>query len=95
MADREPGSEWTAVTDAVNDVDRIAACEAFVESTALSARQHFERLIKGDPTGERQIRMNEANYLSAVSIATSSKWPSCILDALVGLQIIYRKPKAA
>jgi tetratricopeptide (TPR) repeat protein len=65
---------------------------AFVESTALSARQHFERVKKGDSSAERQIRMNEANYLSAVSVAASSKWPGCILDTLLGLQVIYREP---
>jgi tetratricopeptide (TPR) repeat protein len=66
---------------------------AFVESAALSARQHFGRVMKGEPSAERQIRMNEANYLSAVSVATSSKWPGCILDALLGLQVIYGEPK--
>ncbi len=66
---------------------------AFVESTALSARQHCERVKKGDSSAERQIRMNEANYLSAVSVAASSKWPGCILDTLLGLQVIYREPK--
>jgi tetratricopeptide (TPR) repeat protein len=66
---------------------------AFVESTAFSAQQHFIRVRKGDPSAERQIRMNEANYLSAVSTATSSKWPNCILEALEGLQVIYLEPK--
>ena len=66
---------------------------AFVESTALSARQHFHKVKTGDPLAERQIRMNEANYLSAVSVAANSKWPGCILDTLLGLQVIYREPK--
>lgn len=66
---------------------------AFVESIALSSRQHFKRVKGGDLSAQRQIATNEANYLLAISVALRSQWPGCILDTLLGLQVTYADPK--
>lgn len=65
---------------------------AFVESIALRAHGLHRRMSNGDSSAWRQIAPNEANMLKAISIATESSLPNCIICLLEALQRLYSNP---
>lgn len=65
---------------------------AYVESTALSAHNQHGAHSKGEPNAARRMALNEANYISALTFATRSKWSHCTVSLLEALQHTHDEP---